>query len=283
MAFGITTRLQLLELAQLTQPLLRRLQEEAPGTFHHSLLVATMAERAATEIGADALLVRVGAYHHDIGKLSKPHMYIENQAAGSNPHDALDPLESAQVIRDHVRWGIELGRRQHLPAPVRAFIPEHHGSRLVTYFYRKAAQTTPNVDPALFRYEGPKPQTRETAVVMLADSCEAVVRSSRQRDVETIDRLVDAVIQERVSEQQFDECDLTMRQLRVVAESFKVTLRGVYHPRIEYPEPTAESRRALDGVAAPVSAAPTPAGDAPVDGSALPPLPGQRSGPSAPR
>ena len=277
MAFGITTRLQLLELAQLTQPLIHRLQEEAPGTFHHSLLVATMAERAAAEIEADSLLVRVGAYYHDIGKLAKPHMYIENQADGSNPHDALDPLESARVIQDHVRWGSELARRNRLPSIVRAFVPEHHGTRMVTYFYRKAARTDPAVDPALFTYDGPQPQTRETAIVMMADSCEAVVRSSQERDMETIEQLVDGVINERLAERQFDDTDLTFRQLHRIAESFKVTLRGVYHPRIAYPEPTAAELRATGGAAGAgvrtsgLAGAPLPErGEAPVDDSALP-------------
>lgn len=272
-AFGITTRLQLLELAQLTQPLLRRLQEEAPGTFHHSLLVATMAERAANQIGADGLLVRVGCYYHDIGKLAKPHMYIENQAGGKNPHDDLDPIESARVIQEHVHWGGELAKRHHLPERVRAFIPEHHGTRLVTYFYRKAAQKNPDLDSALFTYHGPRPRSRETAIAMLADSCEAVVRSSRDRDIETIDRLVDAVITERLAERQLDDCDLTLRQLRAVGDSFKVTLRGVYHPRIEYPTPTPaeqQRHRPLASLPKGVSAAPTPTGDQPVDGTAPP-------------
>ena len=269
--FGIATRLQLLELAQLTQPLLLRLQEEAPGTFHHSLLVATMAERAATQIGADPLLVRVGAYYHDIGKLAQPHMYIENQADGGNPHDKLDPLQSAAVIQDHVRRGVELAKRYRLPEPVRAFVPEHHGTRLVTYFYRKAAQSDPAVDPGLFTYGGPRPRRRETAIVMMADSCEAVVRSSTARDEESIARLIDAVIQERLNEHQFDDCDLTLRQIQAVGESFKVTLNGVYHPRIEYPEPTEAERRR--GAAPVPSGAPAPRGDAPVDGGALPPLP----------
>ena len=244
--FGITTRLQLLELAQLTQPLLRRLQEEAPGTFHHSLLVATMAERAATQIDADPLMVRVGAYYHDIGKLSKPHMYIENQSDGSNPHETLDPLESADVIMEPVRWGQELARRERLPVRIRAFVPEHHGTRLVTYFYRKAAMDDPEVDTTRFTYQGPKPQTRETAIVMLADSCEAVVRSSPDHDEAVIARLIDSVIDERLHEHQFDECDVTMRDLRTVAESFKITLGGVYHPRIEYPEPSEAERRSRD-------------------------------------
>ena len=271
MAFGITTRLQLMELGQLTQPLIQRLQEEAPGTFHHSLLVATMAERAAAEIEADSLLVRVGAYYHDIGKLAKPHMYIENQSDGSNPHDALDPLESARVIQDHVYWGRELARRNRLPNVVRAFVSEHHGTRMVTYFYRKAAGTDPRVDPALFTYDGPRPQSRETAIVMMADSCEAVVRSSQERDIETIEQLVDGVINERLAERQFDETDLTFRQLHRIAESFKVTLRGVYHPRIPYPEPTPAELRATGVAASAISAGSRPErGETPVDGGALP-------------
>ena len=270
--FGIPTRLQLLELAQLTRPLLRRLQEEAPGTFHHSMLVATMGERAANEIGAGALLVRVGCYYHDIGKLARPHMYVENQTDGTNPHDDLDPLESAQVIQEHVHWGLELARRHRLPEHVRAFIPEHHGTRLVTYFYRKAALTEPEVDPALFVYDGPRPQSRETAIAMLADSCEAVVRSSRRREPETIDSLIDGVLAERLSERQLDESDLTLRDLRAVGESFKLTLGGVYHPRIEYPAPSAAERRA-GAAMPPLAAAPAPSGAHPVDGGALPDLP----------
>ena len=282
LAFGITTRLQLLELAQLTQPLLQRLQEEAPGTFHHALLVATMSERAATQIGADALLVRVGAYYHDIGKLAKPHMYIENQSGGQNPHAALDPVESARVIQEHVHWGLELARRHRLPPQVRAFIPEHHGTRLVTYFYRKAAAENPAIDPAIFTYAGPRPQARETALVMMADSCEAVVRSSRERDVETIDRLVDGVVNERLAEHQFDDTTLTLRDIRTVADSFKVTLRGVYHPRIEYPEPTAAERARGAFTAGPpeLTGAPAPTSDSPVDGTAPPTLSGDRTRPA---
>lgn len=278
-AFGITTRLQLLELAQLTQPLLRRLQEEAPGTFHHSLLVATMAERAAGQIDAHPLLVRVGAFYHDIGKLAQPHMYIENQAEGSNLHDDLDPRESARVIQEHVRWGVELARRQRLPERVRDFIPEHHGTRLVTYFYRKAAQIDPAIDAALFTYGGPRPRSRETAIVMLADSCEAVVRSSRNREPEVIDALVDGVVSERLAERQLDDSDLTLRHLRLIGDSFKVTLRGVYHPRIEYPAPTAAERRRYPAAPLPqdLGAAPAPTSDQPVDGGALPEL--HRPGP----
>ncbi|MBI1885466.1 MAG: HDIG domain-containing protein [Chloroflexi bacterium] len=263
--FGITTRVQLMELAQLSHPLLRELQEKAPGTFHHSVIVGNLAERAADLVGADPLLVRVGCYFHDIGKLAQPSFYIENQLEGDNPHERLDAGSSAKLISQHVSHGLELARRYHVPARVRAFIPEHHGTRLVTYFYRKASARDPNVDPDVFRYPGPRPQSKETAIVMLADSVEAVVRSSRDRSPDKIDALVDGVINERVTEGQLDDCDLTLRDLKVIAESFKGTLRGVYHPRIEYPAPTRAEARATAGA----GVIQTPPG--PVDGI-TPPL-----------
>jgi putative nucleotidyltransferase with HDIG domain len=238
--FDVTTRLQLMELAQMNAPLLRRLQEEAPGTFHHSIMVGNMAERAADRIGADSLLVRVGAYYHDIGKMGRPAFYIENQLAGENPHDRLDATASARIIQEHVRHGIELARRNRLPERVRAFIPEHHGTRLVTYFYRTALRVNPDADPADFTYPGPRPQSKETALVMLADSTEAVVRANQDRSQETIDALVESVIAERLSEGQFDDCDITLRDLRVIADSFKSSLRAIYHPRIEYPAAVAK-------------------------------------------
>jgi putative nucleotidyltransferase with HDIG domain len=243
--FGITTRMQLMELAQLNHPLLRRLQEQAPGTFHHSVIVGNLAERAADLVGADSLLARVGCYFHDIGKVAKPVYYIENQVQGENPHDKLSPTASAKVVADHVHTGLDLAKRHRVPAPVRAFITQHHGTRLVTYFFRRAAADDATTDPGKFRYPGPKPQSRETAIVMLADSVEAVVRSSRDRSAERIDSLVEAVIAERVAEGQLEECDLTLRDLKTIAESFKGTLRGVYHPRIDYPAPMAPERAAV--------------------------------------
>ncbi len=241
---GFTTRVQLMELAQLTHPLLRQLQDRAPGTYHHSLMVSTLAERAAQAVGADALLVRVGCLYHDIGKLAQPSYYVENQMQGHNPHDNLDPQASAHIIVQHVQAGLQLARRHRLPARVRAFIPEHHGTRLVTFFYRKAAAHDPDADPDRFRYPGPRPQSKETAIAMLADSVEAVVRASRDHSPEHIDELVEGVIRERVAEGQLDDCDLTFRDLKVIAESFKATLRGIYHPRIEYPAPAPREPRA---------------------------------------
>ncbi|HET9200200.1 MAG TPA: HDIG domain-containing protein [Dehalococcoidia bacterium] len=244
--FGITTRFQLMEMADLDHPLIRRLQEEAPGTFHHSVLVSNLAVGAANAIGADSLQARIGAYFHDVGKLSKPRYYIENMGDGRNPHSELEPVASARIISDHVRLGLDLARKSGVPAILREYIPQHHGTRLVTYFYRQAVQTGEPVDVERFRYPGPKPQRRETAIVMLADSIEAMVRAREDKSAEAIDFAVEAIIRERLQESQLDESDLTLRDLQRIADSFKATLRGVYHQRIEYPEPTEEEQRALD-------------------------------------
>ena len=235
--FGIVTRVELMELTQLSHPLLRRLQDEAPGTFQHSIIVGNLAERAAECIGANALLVRIGAYYHDIGKLTAPPFFIENSGE-ETPHRTLDPQQSARVIVQHVTRGVEIARDAGLTEAVVQFIPQHHGTRLVSFFYRRAAELDPDVDPVLFRYPGPRPQSRETALVMLADSAEATVRASPDRSAERIRALVDGLIRERLEEGQFDECDISLRDLRVVAESYTATLNAVYHPRVQYPEPT---------------------------------------------
>jgi hypothetical protein len=235
--FGIITRVELMELTQLSHPLLRRLQDEAPGTFQHSIVVGNLAERAAERIGADALLVRIGAYYHDVGKLVAPPFFVEN-GAEVNPHTTLDPLQSTRVILRHVTTGVDIARREGLPPQVVAFIPEHHGTRLVTAFYRQAAALDPDIDVELFRYPGPRPQSREAALVMLADSCEATVRASADRSPERIRAIVEGVVRERVEEGQFDECDISLGNLRAVADSYVRTLTAVYHPRVEYPEPT---------------------------------------------
>ena len=252
--FGIITRVELMELAQLSHPLLRRLQDEAPGTFQHSVMVSNMAERAADRIGADPLLVRVGGYYHDVGKLVAPGFFVENAPADSDPHAALDPLQSTRVIQQHVSAGVELARREGIPAAVVQFIPQHHGTRLVEFFYRRAAAEDPDVDPGLFRYPGPKPGSREAAVVMLADSSEAAVRASPDRSPERIRGIVETIVRERVAERQFEECDISLRDLRIVAESFVTTLNAVYHPRVEYPQPTARELEERGAPAAPGAA-----------------------------
>ncbi len=236
--FGVITRIRLLELAQLSHPLLRRLQDEAPGTFQHAVLVGNLAERAADRIGANAQLARVGAYYHDVGKLVAPSFFVENVHPDANPHEGLDPVQSTRVIHQHVTAGLELARRAGLPPAVTQFIPEHHGTRLMTFFYRRAAESDPDVDVELFRYPGPRPSSRESALVMIADACEATVRASIDRTEERIRAIVDSVIRERIEEHQFDECDVSMRDLAAVADSFTRSLAAVYHPRVPYPQPT---------------------------------------------
>jgi putative nucleotidyltransferase with HDIG domain len=250
--FGITTSWQLLELANPTHPLLRRLMNEAPGTYHHSLIVGNLAERSAEEVGADSLLARVVAYYHDIGKLRRPYFFIENQMDGVNAHDSLEPGESARIIAAHVTDGVELAERYGVPARIRDMIPQHHGTRLVSFFYQQAAQSARSeVRVEDFTYPGPKPQSKEAAIVMLADSVEAATRASRDHSPEAINSLVDKIILQRLAEGQLDECDLTLRDLQRIKVSFCTLLVGMYHPRIEYPERKPEPERELLAAPAP--------------------------------
>jgi hypothetical protein len=245
--FGITTSFQLLELANPTQKLLRRLMLEAPGTYNHSLLVGNLAERAAEAIGADPLLARVAAYYHDVGKLENPIAYIENQAGGENVHDELTPEESVALVKAHVAKGIDLAYKYKLPKPIIAFIPQHHGTALISYFHARAQQQAADVDDARFRHSGPKPQSREAAILMLADSTEASVRSLSEHDEPAIRAMVDRIIRERLEDGQFDECDLTLRDVERIREAFVAQLLGMYHRRVEYPQNKIveiESRRA---------------------------------------
>ena len=239
--FGITTTMQLLELANPTQPLLRRLLMEAPGTYHHSIMVGNLAERAAEEVGADPLLARVGAYYHDIGKLRRPYFFVENQAGGENVHETLDPEVSAEIVRAHVSDGVQLCEQFGVPTLVRQLIPEHHGTRLVSFFFDQAqdaatASGRPPPDPAAFSYSGPRPRSKEGAILMLADSVEAAARASKDHSTEAITALVDRLIMQRVAEGQLDECDLTLRDIQRIKDAFRAILVGMYHPRIEYPE-----------------------------------------------
>ena len=236
--FGITTSLQLLELARPTHPLFRQLLMNAPGTYHHSIVVSNMAERAAEAIGADALLARVAAYYHDIGKISRPYFFAENQSDGENPHDKLDPKTSAEIIIAHVQDGIELARKYHLPDKVIDSIPEHHGTTLVTYFYRRASQdeNAAAVDQDLFRYPGPRPQSKETAILMLADSIEAIARAKHPATQAELERIIRQVINDRLVSGQLDECDLTLKDLDTIRQAFAGVLQGIFHPRIQYPD-----------------------------------------------
>jgi putative nucleotidyltransferase with HDIG domain len=244
--FGILTTVQLLELANPTQPLLRRLLMEAPGTYHHSIMVGNLAERAAEVIGADSLLVRVAAYYHDIGKLERPWAFIENQAdTNANVHDTLDPQQSAQIIAAHVTDGVKLAEKYRLPARIREMIPQHHGTRMISFFYQQAAErTSVSVDSAPFTYPGPRPQSREAAILMLSDSTEAAARASRDHSREAIEQLVDRIIRQRLEEGQFDDCNLTLRDLTRIKQSFVTLLTGIYHPRIPYPPSPSTQPRA---------------------------------------
>ena len=244
--FGIATPLQLLEISRPTHPLLRQLLLKAPGTYHHTLIVSNMAERAAEAIGADVLLTRVGAYYHDLGKTIRPYFFIENRTESLDPHARLDPYTSAQIIIAHVKDGIELARKYRLPDRVIHFIPEHHGTMNVSYFYHQAVQQAGSpdaVDKELFRYPGPKPQSRETAITMLADGAEATVRSKRPASVEELEQIVADSIQSRLIAGQLDECSLTVADLTGVRRAFVDVLRGLNHPRIQYPSEAAPQRR----------------------------------------
>jgi putative nucleotidyltransferase with HDIG domain len=236
---NITTSLQLLELGRPTHPLLRELLLKAPGTYHHSLMVGNLAEQAAQAVGANSLLARVGAYYHDIGKMLRPYFFAENQTDGENPHDRLDPETSAQIITSHVRDGLQLARKYGLPKEIQDFIPQHHGTAVPTYFFRKACEQNGRPEETQqerFRYPGPRPRTREAAILMLADEAEAASRANRPRSVEEIEELVDALIRTRVEEGQLDASDLTLRDLQTVRDTFVNVLQGIYHPRIKYPE-----------------------------------------------
>jgi hypothetical protein len=266
--FDVTTTVQLLELARPTHPLLNDLLHNSPGTYHHTLMVANLAEQAAERIGANSLLTRVGAYYHDIGKMVRPYMFVENQVEGANVHDQFNPRTSAEIITSHVNEGIELAKKYRLPSRVQAFIPEHHGTMRVSFLYQKAVELSPNgaagVDESAFRYPGPKPQSKETALLMLADGCEAAVRANRPGGPDQLNELVRKVIGDRATWGQLDECPLTMSDLDKVRESFVTTLQGIYHPRLRYPgqEEKTESPRIAraNGIrqTGPLPAEPTP-------------------------
>ncbi len=237
--FGVTTLIQLLELAHPSQPLFGKLLLEAPGTYHHSVIVASLAERAAEAIGADTLLVRVASYYHDVGKTVRPYFFIENQMEGTNIHDTMDSQASAQAIIAHVTDGLALARRYRLPQEVTEAIQQHHGTRPTFYFYNKAVKAaeeagTPVPPEQPYRYPGPKPQTPVAALVMLADGVEATVRSDPDHSPERLEQLVREVVDERLPEQ-LDESGLTLRDLESIKRAFIGVLQGVYHPRLQYP------------------------------------------------
>ena len=242
---GRQTHLSLLEWGDLHHPLLQRLSLEAPGTYAHTIAIANMAEAASRAIGANALLARVGAYYHDIGKLAKPQYFVENQRRGRNPHDKLKPGTSAAIIRNHVREGLELAEQVKLPATIRAFIAEHHGTSNIGFFMERAREReggAPN--PAEFRYAGPVPRSAETAVVMLADGAEAAARALPEPTPERLRDVIDQMVQQRIEQGQLRDAPLTLRQLTQVKDEFARVLGGMYHARVEYPTPVTPTEAA---------------------------------------
>ncbi len=237
-AFGITSSVRLLELSNPSQPLLKRLLMEAPGTYHHSILVGNLAEAAAEAVQADPLLVRVGSYYHDIGKLKRPYFFIENQMSRDNPHDKIAPSLSTLIITSHVKDGLDLAREYKLPRAIEAIIEQHHGTGLVSYFYQRALESDrPElVAESDFRYDSVKPQSKEAALVMLADSVEAAIRSLQKSTPGRLEGLTRKIIKEKLHDGQLDECDLTFKDLDRIATAFVRVLGGIFHSRIEYPE-----------------------------------------------
>jgi cyclic-di-AMP phosphodiesterase PgpH len=246
---GIVTPIRLMELAHPAQPLLRKLIREAPGTYYHSIAVGNLAESAAEAIGADALLLRVASYYHDIGKTVRPYFFTDNQSDRENVHDDLDPHTSAGIIADHVREGVKLARAAGLPHQIIDFIPAHHGTSVIRHFYQRALQQQDAVELQDYSYPGPRPHTREQAIMMLADSVEATVRSKVQNGkvisareersasnngAQTIEELVTSIIDERVRSGQLDECPLTIKDIAAIRQAFVTTLQGIYHPRVDY-------------------------------------------------
>jgi hypothetical protein len=240
--FGIVTGISLLELGDVTHPLLQELVRRAPGTHNHSITVGTIAEAAAERIGADSLLVRVGAYFHDIGKMLKPNYFIENQAGAANRHANLAPAMSTLIIIGHVKDGVDLGRQHHLPEPIIDLIEQHHGTTLVEFFYHEATRrngSNPDAAAVLesaFRYPGPKPQTREAAILMVADAVESASRTLSEPTPARVEGLVRELIEKRLHDGQFDECGLTLREIGEIRESLIKSIIGIYHVRVRYPE-----------------------------------------------
>jgi len=234
--FGLISDVSLLEWSNTNSKLLKRLADKAPGTFNHSMQVAHLAEAAANEIGANSLLVRAGALYHDIGKMFNPFYFTENQTSGVNKHDDLEPEESAQIIINHVLDGVELARKNKLPDRLIDFIRTHHGTGLVQYFYKKALEKNPNVDKEKFRYPGPNPFSKETAILMMADSVEAASKSLREPTAEQIENFVDKIIDSQLKNGFFDYANITLKEISKIKKLLKKKLKNIYHLRVEYPE-----------------------------------------------
>ena len=238
-AFDIVTTIKLLELSNPNAPLLKRLLMEAPGTYHHSIMVGNLAEVAAEEVGGNSLLARVAAYYHDIGKIKRPYFFRENQLGKDNPHDKLTPNLSTLIIISHVKDGSEMAKEYKLPKIIRDIIEEHHGTSIVKYFYltmKNSSEKIENVNEDDFKYSGPIPKTKESGIIMLADGVEAAVRSINEPDEFKITQMIDNIFKDRLNEGQLDDCDLTLRDISKIKKAFLTVLIGIYHHRIEYPE-----------------------------------------------
>jgi putative nucleotidyltransferase with HDIG domain len=237
--FNVVTEIKLLELANPNNPLLKRLQMEAPGTYHHSIMVGNLAEAAAEELHANSILLRVSAYYHDIGKLSRPQFFKENQIGSKNPHDEISPNLSTLIILNHVKIGLEMAEKAKLPEEIRDMIAQHHGTTLVKYFYLTMKNNTEDhssIKEEDFRYPGPKPKSREAGIMMLADSVEAKVRSITEPTAGKVEAMVYKIFKDKLEDGQLDECDITFSEVAKIRLSFLKTLGSIYHERIEYPE-----------------------------------------------
>lgn len=242
-SFGILSPLKLVELSNPNHPLLRKLLTETPGTYHHSVMVGNLSEAAAESVGANGLLCRVGSYYHDIGKTKRPSYFIENQMSMGNPHDHIEPALSKSIIVAHARDGVEMLKEHNIPKPIRDIAEQHHGTTLLKFFYFKAKKQQPEgaepITEEEYRYPGPNAQSKEAAIVGIADGVEAAVRSLRSPSIEQIDTMVRKIIKDRLDDGQFNECDLTLRELDTIAKTLNETLLGIFHSRIEYPADTA--------------------------------------------
>ncbi|MGM0498677.1 MAG: HD family phosphohydrolase [Bacillota bacterium] len=238
--FDMTSSVKLLELSNPSQPILKRMLVEAPGTYHHSVIVGNLAETAAEDVGADALLARAAAYYHDIGKLKRPYFFSDNQFGGENPHDKTSPNLSALIIKSHVKDGVELAEESALPSKIIDIIKQHHGTNLISFFYQQALQDNKHddIEKKDFRYDGPKPQSREAAIIMLADITEAALRSKNfnKNNHDRIEGFVRGLVKDKLIENQLDQSNLTLSDLDTIVKSFVKVLTGIYHQRVEYPE-----------------------------------------------
>lgn len=233
--FNILTIFKLLELGDLSHPLLKKISVEAPGTFQHSVMVATLSENAATSIGANAVFCRVASYYHDLGKTKRPKFYVENQQNGENPHNKISPFMSTLIITSHTKDGAEMAKEYQIPKEIRDIMYEHQGTTFLAYFYNAAKKIDPNVEKEEFRYSGPKPKTKESAIIMLADSIEAAIRSLDEKSPMAMENMIRKIINGKIEDNQLSETDLTFKEIEIIIKTFVKTLVSIYHVRIKYP------------------------------------------------